>query len=351
MVVAEPDRPIHVGDDGRQLHGLEHLAEPPLRLALRHLGFLLRRDVEHHAQIERPRAVGAGNGRRAVAHPAHLPVRPDDTELRLEPRALRSVVVVAADDAIAIVRVQRLLPVLQPLARRHARQLLDLRAGVALLMVEAVDVGHGRQSLHERPPPALGAAKRVDDIDLRGDVEDHALPAGGQGVIFDVTSQVDVVNALRSAESRWRALVERLPAVTYIDGLDHEQSYASPQIEELTGMTPGQWLEDWEEALHPDDRDRVVGSYHHHAAEGTGLEAEFRVVRPDGKVSWVSDRAAPVPSSDGTRTLYLGVMLDITAQKEAEMAERESERRFREMLETVQLAAVITDVDGTIRFG
>jgi PAS domain S-box-containing protein len=175
-------------------------------------------------------------------------------------------------------------------------------------------------------------------------------PAGRQGVIFDVTSHVDALNALRRAENRWRALVERLPAVTYIDGLDYEPSYASPQIEELTGMTPEQWLEEWEDAVHPDDRDRIVDNYYHHAAEGTGLEAEFRVVRPDGKVSWVSDRAAPVPSSDGKRTLFQGVMLDITAQKEAETAERESERRFRELLETLQLAAVITDVDGTIRF-
>jgi PAS domain S-box-containing protein len=175
-------------------------------------------------------------------------------------------------------------------------------------------------------------------------------PAGRQGVIFDVTSHVDAVNALRRAENQWRALVEGLPAVTYIDGLDYEPSYASPQIEELTGMSPEQWLEEWEDALHPDDRDRIVESYYRHAAEGTRLEAEFRVVRSDGKVSWVSDRAAPVPSSDGKRTLLQGVMLDITAQKEAEMAERESERRFREMLETVQLAAVITDVDGTIMF-
>ena len=179
----------------------------------------------------------------------------------------------------------------------------------------------------------------------------HGRPVGRQGVIFDVTSHVDTLNALRLAESRWRSLVERLPAVTYIDGLDHEPSYASPQIEELTGMTPEQWLEEWEDALHPDDRERIIDEYHRHAAEGKGLEAEFRIVRrTDGRVSWVSDRAAPVPSSDGTRTLYQGVMLDITAQKEAETAERESERRFRELLETVQLAAVITDVDGTITF-
>jgi PAS domain S-box-containing protein len=175
-------------------------------------------------------------------------------------------------------------------------------------------------------------------------------PIGRQGVIFDVTSHVDTLNALRLAESRWRSLVERLPAVTYIDGLGYEPSYASPQIEELTGMTPEQWLEEWEQALHPDDRERIVDEYYRHAANGERLEAEFRVVRPDGKISWVSDRAAPVPSSDGKRTLYQGVMLDITAQKEAETAERESERRFRELLETVQLAAVITDIDGTITF-
>ena len=180
--------------------------------------------------------------------------------------------------------------------------------------------------------------------------DEHGSPIGRQGVIFDVTSHVDTVNALRHAESRWRALVEHLPAVTYIDGLGYDPSYASPQIEELTGMTPEQWLEDWVSALHPDDRERIVGTYLRHAGEGRPLEAEFRVVRPDGKVTWVSDRAAPVPSSDGTRMLFQGVMLDVTAQKQAEMAERESERRFRDLLETVQLAAVITDIHGTIIF-
>jgi PAS domain S-box-containing protein len=180
--------------------------------------------------------------------------------------------------------------------------------------------------------------------------DEHGRPIGRQGVIFDVTSHVDTVNALRRAESRWRALVEHLPAVTYIDGLGYEPSYASPQIEELTGMTPEQWLEDWVSALHPDDRDRIVTTYLRHAGEGRLLEAEFRVVRPDGKVTWVSDRAAPVPSSDGARMLFQGVMLDVTAQKQAEMAERESERRFRDLLETVQLGAVITDIHGTITF-
>ena len=197
-----------------------------------------------------------------------------------------------------------------------------------------------------RPDGEIVWVRNVDMVVHDG----QGRPAGRQGVIFDVTSHVDTMNALRLADSRWRALVERLPAVTYIDGLDYEPSYASPQIEDLTGMTPEEWLERWEEALHPDDRERIIGTYYRHAREGRPLEAEFRIVRPDGKISWVMDRAAPVPSSDGRRTLLQGVMFDITAQKEAEEAERESERRFRGMLETVQLAAVITEIDGTITF-
>jgi PAS domain S-box-containing protein len=180
--------------------------------------------------------------------------------------------------------------------------------------------------------------------------DEHGRPTGRQGVVFDVTSRVDTVNALREAEHRWRALVERLPAVTYIDGLDHEPSYASPQIESLVGMTPEQWLEEWEECIHPGDRARVVTNYNQHVERGEGFEIEFRVVHPDGTVRWVTDRAAPVRSVDGDRTLYQGVMFDITAQKLAENAVRESERRFREMLETVQLIAVITEIDGSISF-
>ncbi len=179
--------------------------------------------------------------------------------------------------------------------------------------------------------------------------DEHGRAVGRQGIIFDVTSRVDALNALHAAERRFQTLVERLPAVTYIDGLDIEPSYASPQIERLTGMTPEQWLDEWEEAIHPDDRERVVENYRENARTGSPFEIEFRVVRPDGKVSWVSDRAAAVQSAEGNR-LFQGVMLDITAQKQAEMAERESQRRFREMLEAVQLAAVITEVDGTISF-
>jgi PAS domain S-box-containing protein len=91
--------------------------------------------------------------------------------------------------------------------------------------------------------------------------DEHGRPVGRQGIIFDVTSRVDTLNALRLAEHRYRTLVEQLPAVTYLDGLGEAPSYASPQIEQLVGMPPDRWLTDWEQAIYPDQRELVRELY------------------------------------------------------------------------------------------
>ena len=67
---------------------------------------------------------------------------------------------------------------------------------------------------------------------------------------------------LRSTLAQYRSLIERLPAVTYVDDLGTGGSeFVSPQIEELFGMTQEEWLgspDAWLNAVHPDDRERVA---------------------------------------------------------------------------------------------
>src|SRR5271168_4994741 len=68
---------------------------------------------------------------------------------------------------------------------------------------------------------------------------------------------------LRSAENRYRTLVERLPAVTYIAelGSHGRWHYVSPQIESMLGFSPAEWLSDssvWIGRVHPEDRDTVL---------------------------------------------------------------------------------------------
>ena len=73
-------------------------------------------------------------------------------------------------------------------------------------------------------------------------------------------------NNSRLAESKYRTLVEQIPAITYMAALDDAGAglYISPQIVSILGFSPDEWLSDsesWVKQLHPEDRKRVLAEY------------------------------------------------------------------------------------------
>jgi diguanylate cyclase (GGDEF)-like protein/PAS domain S-box-containing protein len=157
----------------------------------------------------------------------------------------------------------------------------------------------------------------------------------------------------RTAERRYRVLVEHLPAITYIDlAGSGEPTYVSPQIERLMGVPAAEWLDGfdgWERRMHPDDR-HTIERYRHTVRTGEPYSAQYRMVGLDGRQRWFRDDAVAVCDETGVPQVIQGVIFDITEQKEAESRLVASEARFREMLETLRLAAVVTDEAGKILF-
>jgi PAS domain S-box-containing protein len=180
--------------------------------------------------------------------------------------------------------------------------------------------------------------------------DEAGFPTARQGAVFDITAEVESAQALREAENLYRSLVEQLPAIIYLDTGDETVSYTSPQIEALVGMTAEEWAIRWQETIHPDDRDWVTELYLFHRAQRTGYQADYRMLGADGRTIWISEHSVPVLDEQGVPKAIQGVILDVTERTLAQESLRESERRFRELLETVHLAAVITDVDGTVTF-
>jgi diguanylate cyclase (GGDEF)-like protein/PAS domain S-box-containing protein len=127
---------------------------------------------------------------------------------------------------------------------------------------------------------------------------------------------------LQSTLTQYRSLIERLPAVTYLDDLETgETQYVSPQITELFGITPDEWKaspDAWLRPVHPDDRRRAHEAFVAANEAGTPFHAEYRVVAPNGDVRWVVDRTVILPAVDGQRTLAQGMIFDITDRKRAE---------------------------------
>ena len=165
-----------------------------------------------------------------------------------------------------------------------------------------------------------------------------------RGVLIDITDRVQAERELATSEARYRALVEGIPAVVYQMGLDDQRRtlYASPHIEALFGYTREEWLDQqdiWVELLHPDDREIELAAHDLHSATGGPWSREYRVIAADGRVVWVRDQAVLLRDQDGHPLNWQGVMVDITAQKEAEEGLRTSndDLEFRVLARTAQL--------------
>jgi len=87
--------------------------------------------------------------------------------------------------------------------------------------------------------------------------------------------------------------------------------------------------------LHPDDRASIFSHLDSDKTEGVTISAEVRCVMPDGKTRWLTYRARYVADSPDGVQQWLGVVWDITAQREVEQELRASELRFRGLAENV----------------
>jgi diguanylate cyclase (GGDEF)-like protein/PAS domain S-box-containing protein len=126
-----------------------------------------------------------------------------------------------------------------------------------------------------------------------------------------------------AAERRFRSMIEQLPAISYVDGVqDHAPTiYISPQVEAILGYTQEEWTsaEDmWPRVLHPDDRARAVAQNERHNETGEPFALEYRVFAKDGRTVWLRDEAVLIRDERGQPLHSQGVMMDITERKRAE---------------------------------
>src|SRR5213592_4712192 len=144
------------------------------------------------------------------------------------------------------------------------------------------------------------------------------------------------------SDDRFRALVEDLPAITYIADFvgAFTLRYVSPQIEQAFGYSPERWMADetaWVEALHPADRDRIVAEAEACIAAALPFDFEYRLITADGRERWIWEKTAVQRDHEGRPLAVNGVMIDVTDlhhAQEALLDEAEGRAREREHYET-----------------
>jgi PAS domain S-box-containing protein len=150
----------------------------------------------------------------------------------------------------------------------------------------------------------------------------------------------------------YRVLLERVPAITYDAevGAEGQWHYVSPQIQAVLGYTPDEWREDpalFFSRIHPDDQERYLEAEQRTVETGEAFSIQYRMRARDGRMLWVRDEAVAVPGSGGR--LLQGVMYDITDLVEAREALRESEDRYRSLVE-LSPDAILVHSEGVFVF-
>lgn len=134
--------------------------------------------------------------------------------------------------------------------------------------------------------------------------------------------------ALRASRELFRELAETIQEVFWIrDLVGNRLLYASPAYERIWGRPVQDLLADpesWLTAVHPEDRERVREA---RQRQGAGdYDEEYRIVRPDGAVRWIRDRAYPVRNAAGEVVRIVGVARDITEQRQLTEQLRQSQK-------------------------
>jgi PAS domain S-box-containing protein len=156
-----------------------------------------------------------------------------------------------------------------------------------------------------------------------------------EGTVEDITDDVRASQALRRSEEQLRLITSQIPGMVFVMEVqpDGQRSYhfVSPGVRDIYGIEPDDLMRDASlviRPLHPDDVDRVMAELAAMTGRPDPLSSEFRIVCADGSVKWLYRRSSGM-SSDTSGRLRLGVVLDITERKQAELALRESEALWR----------------------
>jgi PAS domain S-box-containing protein len=195
------------------------------------------------------------------------------------------------------------------------------------------------EQLAKEIPPAiatqgkwLGEAvgKRRDGSRFPMELAMTGMPGGEMiAVVRDITERHSAERARTEAEIKYRTLVEQVAAVSYIAelGVKGEWLYVSPQVEDMFGFSPEEWLAgstDWIRHIPPEDH-AAVEAAEEASQRGERFQAEYRVIHKDGRMIWVSDTAVVVPGSD-SHPVMEGIIVDITERKALENQLQQSRR-------------------------
>jgi len=184
------------------------------------------------------------------------------------------------------------------------------------------------------------------NLNLYEEVEQHA-----RWLESEVSERQRTAEALAESELRFRQIAENIDAVFFLIEPDSSKvHYVSPAYADIWGRSceslyaePQSWLQ----SIHPADNARVAQAIAERGAAGLAFDLEHRLLRGSSE-RWIHLRGFPIRDSFGRPYRTACVATDISEAMRVQGELIESNRRFRDMLDNVELISVMLDPQGRL---
>jgi PAS domain S-box-containing protein len=155
----------------------------------------------------------------------------------------------------------------------------------------------------------------------------------GLAVFFtDITERKNAELALAESEHRYATLARLSPVGIFRCDRSGSCFYVNDRWTKMTGIPAESALGfGWGNALHPEDRDRVIDEWRNAIANNDAFRGEYRFLRADGSIVWVLGQALPETSAENVVISYVGTVTDISERIEVEKKLQERSRQLREV--------------------
>jgi two-component system cell cycle sensor histidine kinase/response regulator CckA len=189
---------------------------------------------------------------------------------------------------------------------------------------------------------------------VRVEKDETGVPIRRRGTVQDITERKNAEYVLKE-RGYWLSESQKAANIgTYRYDVNSGTWLSTKVLDSIFGINDGydKTVEGWLDIIHPGDREEMR-SYLVEEVIGQRrpFNREYRIIRQsDNQERWVYGRGELRFDEGGNPLAMLGTIQDITDRKQTEEALSASEKKFRNLLENIQLLAVILDLNGNITF-
>lgn len=207
-------------------------------------------------------------------------------------------------------------------------------------------------TVEERVPQADGVHTSVVKKFLLRDGQGR--PYALSGIALDITHGLKLEEAIQASEARLRLAQSAANIGVFDWDLTAQKGVWSPELERIWGLPVGGFdgtAEAWRRLVHPEDLESAHAGIQRSLNDSTtASEFEYRIIRPDGIVRWIYAKAKTLCDADGRAIRMVGVNLDITERKEAQLGmerftkelEAQVENRTRDLVQSQERLRALT---------